>query len=311
MKEKFLENLKEALTTYSYSTKVPLVLLDENGETVYSIGNQEPFCKFFKEFTGDMNPCSQTHLYAAKQSEELGEAYTFFCPAGLIHYTVPVIKKGVFRGSVLAGPILMDFSDQLMISEIMQKFNIDLKYLGMVESKIRSIQVIDPTRVRHLGNLLFIVVYSLLDDEKKELENRKLIASHQSDLNEKIQTIKDEKNVEFYSYETEKELLLKVRNGDVIGAKNILNDMIGRILFASGGNINVIKSKTLELCTLLSRASIDGGADSNTIIDLNSKFLYKISNIKNIEDLSYWVIHMLDSFTQNVFNFNDSKNPVL
>ena len=128
---------------------------------------------------------------------------------------------------------------------------------------------------------------------------------------EKIQTIKDEQNVEFYSYETEKELLLKVRNGDVIGAKNILNDMIGRILFASGNNINVIKSKTLELCTLLSRASIDGGADSNTIIDLNSKFLYKISNIKNIEDLSYWVVHMLDSFTQNVFNFNESKNPVL
>jgi two-component system response regulator YesN len=205
----------------------------------------------------------------------------------------------------------MEFSDKLMISEIMQKFNIDLKYLGMVESKIRSIQVIDPTRVRYLGNLLFIVAFSLLDDEKKELENRKLIAAHQSDLNEKIQDIKDNDNVEFYSYETEKELLLKVRNGDIIGAKNILNDMIGRILFASGGNINIIKSKTLELCTLLSRASIDGGADSNTIIDLNSKFLYKISNIKNIEDLSYWVIHMLDSFTQNVFNFNESKNPVL
>lgn len=311
MKEKFLEKLKEALITYSFSTKIPLVLLDENGETVYSVGNEEPFCKFFKDFTGEMNPCSQTHLYAAKQSEKLGEAYTFFCPAGLIHYTVPVIKKGIFRGSVLAGPILMEFSDKLMISEIMQKFNIDLKYLGMVESKIRSIQVIDPTRVRYLGNLLFIVAFSLLDDEKKELENRKLIAAHQSDLNEKIQDIKDNDNVEFYSYETEKELLLKVRNGDIIGAKNILNDMIGRILFASGGNINIIKSKTLELCTLLSRASIDGGADSNTIIDLNSKFLYKISNIKNIEDLSYWVIHMLDSFTQNVFNFNESKNPVL
>lgn len=93
MKEKFLESLKEALTTYSYSTNIPLVLLDENGSSVYSIGNEEPFCKFFKEFTGDMNPCSQTHLYAAKQSEALGEAYTFFCPAGLIHYTVPVIKK--------------------------------------------------------------------------------------------------------------------------------------------------------------------------------------------------------------------------
>ena len=85
------------------------------------------FCKFFKDFTGEMNPCSQTHLYAAKQSEKLGEAYTFFCPAGLIHYTVPVIKKGIFRGSVLAGPILMEFSDQLMISEIMQRIQYRFK----------------------------------------------------------------------------------------------------------------------------------------------------------------------------------------
>lgn len=60
----------------------------------------------------------------------------------------------------------------------------------MVESKIRSIQVIDPTRVRHLGNLLFIVVYSLLSDEKKELERKRLIASHQSDLNEKYRLLK-------------------------------------------------------------------------------------------------------------------------
>lgn len=48
MKEKFLEKLKEALITYSFSTKIPLVLLDENGETVYSVGNEEPFVNFLK-----------------------------------------------------------------------------------------------------------------------------------------------------------------------------------------------------------------------------------------------------------------------
>ncbi len=48
MKEKFLESLKEALTTYSYSTNIPLVLLDENGSSVYSIGNEEPFLQIFQ-----------------------------------------------------------------------------------------------------------------------------------------------------------------------------------------------------------------------------------------------------------------------
>ena len=312
MKEKFLKSLEDVLVTYSYSTNIPLTLLDEYNETVYTVGEPVSFCNFFQEIVGDMCPCSQTHLYAAKQSEKLGEAYTFFCPAGLVHYVVPVINNDIFRGSVLAGPILMDFYDKLMITEIIQKYNLGIKYMGIIESKLRSIQVIAPSRVRHIGNLLFISVYSILKDERELLEKRRLISLHQSDISEKIHDFKDSSSTEMFNpYEIEKELLLKVRNGDIVGAKNLLNDLIGHIFFSSGGNIEIIKSRTLELCTLLSRASVDGGADFDKIVGLNSKFLSQISSIKTIDDLSYWVTHMLDIFTQNISKYNDSKNPVL
>lgn len=312
MKEKFLKSLKDVLVTYSYSINIPLTLLDEYNETVYTVGEPISFCKFFQEIVGDMCPCSQTHLYAYKQSEKLGEAYTFFCPAGLIHYVVPVINSDIFRGSVLAGPILMDFYDELMITEIIQKYNLGIKYMGIIESKLRAIQVIEPSRVRHIGNLLFVSVYSVIKSEREFLKKRRLISLHQSDISEKIHNFKDSSNTEVFNpYESEKELLLKVRNGDIVGAKNLLNDLIGHIFFSSGGNIEIIKSRTLELCTLLSRASVDGGADFDKIVYLNSEFLSQISSIQNIDDLSYWVIHILDTFTQGISKYNDFKNPAL
>ncbi|KZL89492.1 putative histidine kinase sensor domain protein [Clostridium magnum DSM 2767] len=89
----FINLLKDTLSTYSYSTDICLSVINEIGNEFINIGKSGTFCKFFKECTDDLYPCSQTHLYAAKQSEKLGEAYIFSCPAGLIHYTVPIIKK--------------------------------------------------------------------------------------------------------------------------------------------------------------------------------------------------------------------------
>lgn len=307
----FINLLKDTLSTYSYSTDICLSVINEIGNEFINIGKSGTFCKFFKECTDDLCPCSQTHLYAAKQSEKLGEAYIFSCPAGLIHYTVPIIKKDVFKGSVLAGPILMDFPDELMVDDIIEKFSLDIHLRGIIDSHLRTIQVIEPSKVRHLSKLLFIVVCSIIEEEKYELYERNKKSLQQSQIGESIHGLKQTDRDVFYTYEIEKELLLKVRSGDIIGAKNILNDLLGHILFASGSNIDIIKTRTSELCTLLSRASVEGGADFNKIFSLNSDFLTKLNKIKSVEDLSYLIINILDIFTENVFKFSESKNPVL
>lgn len=307
----FITRLKDTLSTYSYSTNISLSVINEIGNEFINIGKSATFCKFFKECTDDLCPCSQTHLYAAKQSEKLGEAYIFSCPAGLIHYIVPIIKKDVFKGSVLAGPILMNFSDELMVDDITEKFNLDIHLRGIIASNLRTIQVIEPSKVRHLSKLLFIVVCSLIEDEKYELYERSKKSLQQSQIGESIQDFKQIDRGVFYTYESEKELLLKVRNGDIIGAKNILNDLLGHILFSSGRNIEIIKTRTCELCTLLSRAAVEGGADFNKIFSLNSNFVTELNKIKNVEDLSYLIINILDIFTENAFKFSESKNPVL
>lgn len=102
----FIKILKDTLSTYSYCTNISLSVINEIGNEFMRIGKPSSFCRFFKECTNDLCPCSQTHLYAAKQSEKLGESYIFSCPAGLIHYTVPIIKKMCSKVLYLPVPYL-------------------------------------------------------------------------------------------------------------------------------------------------------------------------------------------------------------
>jgi two-component system, response regulator YesN len=304
----YMKILEEALSTYSISTDIPISIIDEYGNTTFSFGDNTSFCKFLSDCSNDACPCSQTHLLASKQAEIIGEAYIFSCPSGLINFTVPLLENGVFKGAVLAGPFLMDFPDELMANEIIQKFDLSLNIRGKINSYLKALLIIEPNKVRHLSKLLFIVVTSYMKDEKYILSERNLKHTQQVHIGESIQDYKNSPLNTFYPYETEKELLLKVRNGDIIGAKSILNDLIGHIFFSSGGSMEVIRSRTLELCTLLSRAAVEGGAELNEIFGLNRNFLSELNNIETLEDLSYWLVMVLDKFTENVFNLSSSKN---
>jgi AraC-like DNA-binding protein len=247
-------------------------------------------------------------MFASRQAEKLGEAYIFSCPAGLIHCTVPVIRQGTFKGAVIAGPILLDFPDDLMVDEIIQKFNLSLKMRGTIKSSLSSVPVIEPFKATHLSNLLFIVVSTLLGEDKLLLNERNKRLIQQSQINESIQVFKTHGDNMPYPIESEKELLLRVRNRDIIGARKHLNEIIGHVFFSSGGDMDIIRKRTLSLCALLSRASVEGGADLNKVFEISDNLVSDLSKIDNLEDLSFWILNILDKFTESVIVSLDPKN---
>jgi len=109
-----------------------------------------------------------------------------------------------------------------------------------------------------------------LIDEK--LRQEKYIL--QAKISEEIQNVKrqelemlekDEKKensfislCSLYPLETERELLRRVRLGDKIGAKKVLNEILGKILFKNAGKTELIRARLLELAVVLSRAAVEG-----------------------------------------------------
>jgi len=64
----------------------------------------------------------------------------------------------------------------------------------------------------------------------------------------------------------------------------------------------------LELIILLSRASIDGGANPDDILTYNYRYLREIEQFTNVDSLAYWLSGVLNRFASQVFNLQEVKH---
>ncbi|MEG1500829.1 MAG: AraC family transcriptional regulator, partial [Clostridiales bacterium] len=84
----------------------------------------------------------------------------------------------------------------------------------------------------------------------------------QSKINEQIQMYKNITKNNTHFHDLEMQLFAKVKSGNLEEALTILNQWQALIYYAEADNIDIIKARAMELCSLLSRAAIEGGADS-------------------------------------------------
>ena len=78
--------------------------------------------------------------------------------------------------------------------------------------------------------------------------------------------------------------------------------------FAEGSNLEIVKTRSIEICSLLSRAAIEGGATSDSILKINNQFLKSLSNIQTLDDLCYKLQESVDVFAECMFNYIPTKN---
>ena len=94
-------------------------------------------------------------------------------------------------------------------------------------------------------------------------------------------------------------------------AKALLNELLGYVLFSEGSDIDTVRIHAIELTTLLSRIAMDGGAHTNSIYELNKRFLVLMSKEQNIDDLCYLLQDVLESFMDAMFSNQDKGNPYI
>ena len=303
----YLDILSDALSAYHNATNISVTILNKKGETIKSFGDPHAYCHLFHEATGKYCPCSQTHQQACLQAVALGESYIFSCPAGLIHFSVPVMKANKHIASILAGPISLEYPDMSLIDSVMQKHDIGMNYRSKLYSALSAVPLIEPFRARYLSKLLFLLVSNQLSDEHALVEERSGKSSQQAKIGEYMQVIKSNPATAVSQFEQEKMLISDVLLGDAESAKSRLNEMLGRIYFTSGNNIEIIKIRTIELITLLSRALIESGEDSQVVYEMTEGYLGQIANINNLTDLSYVLMETLEKYTTLAFA-NVSEN---
>lgn len=307
------KKLKEVLTAFQACIGMQVQLLDENGRMLFSVGKASDFCqKFIKNLPPDTS-CQKEHSRAGKQAMTLGESYIFSCHAGLNHIIFPLVSKQKMFGSVITGPFIMEEPDADLIVELTGKFRLPTKALLELADASHELVVVSPGKATEIAKLLHYLMNGINSGSQETLIINQGKLLQQSKINESIQMYKNSGIKEDREYPLDKENLLitKIRTGDTEEARAILNDLLGYLLLYENHNLEKLKTRIIELSSLLSRAAIERGSDVNMILNMNHKLIQEIEKSDNFDSLCYTFQENMNIFTESLFYSSDRNSKVI
>ena len=241
--------LTDILKTLNECIELPIRLLDADGAVLAHFGRSNGYCALLKKHIFTQNECDELHRKGGERARELGEAYIFTCHASLNHIAFPLLHQDQLLASILIGPFLMDRPDSTLVAEIMQAHPLSPALALELYDELSGIQIVPPARVGKLSRLVGHLLAPLMPDGRASLLQAREKLYQQSRINETIQMYKEQRApaTRNYFYEKESALLTKVKTGNVLEAKALLNDLLGYVLFSEGGKLEAVRMRAVEL----------------------------------------------------------------
>lgn len=304
------EDFATILTAFYACTELPVQLIDDNGIPVLSSGGDSAFCLEFSKHLPKGESCQKEHYTASRRAINLGEAYIFECHSGLYHIAYPLISRTKLFDSVIAGPFLMDEPDADLILDLEKKYAIPTRSLLLLSDYARKVKVVTPEQVTELSHLLYYLTNSLIAGSRELQKSKHERLLQQSRINESIQMYKNSgfREEKPYPIEQENLLITRVKAGDIEEAKAIFNELLGILFLYENHNVENMKIRIIELCALLSRASIERGADTDMVLRMNNKLIQSIMASHDIYDIGYIFQDNMEIFTDSLFYNSDKSN---
>lgn len=304
----WMTQLDENMDTYYHATGIPLTVLSPEGETTRAFGEECSYCKLFQEACGRLCPCGDSHIYACREAARLMDGYIFSCPAGYVHFAVPAYRGKTLRASVLAGPIALEYPDMDLIDGVLQRFDLNIQYRAKLYGAYGGAPLVEPSRAHYLCRLLTRLIPDCAGQEDNTFIRQRIARDvQQARIGEYIQLIKEDGPLAVSQYDQEKQLIAEVIVGNKPRARALLNEMIGRVYFTSGNNFEIIRTRTIELVALLSRALVENGGDQAQVYRMTEEALNQIMDERDLTGLSYTLLEVLDLFIEMAFA--DQKVP--
>ena len=283
---------------------------DVAGQEVRSLCSPDchpAFCKYVRASKTGLQRCRQDRLRSLNISIETGQPYISLCHAGIVLGCVPIMDHDTPLGGLFFGKCIWEPYDESLGRDVLKR----LRDLRCVESKIidglRTLPVVSARRIHEAAEFLYILLYQTADLDPQVVQWRRERSAQQAQIGQVIQETKLLDSDKSYPYDLECQLIAKVKIGDRTGAREILNSLLGKIMFHNPGNVNLLKARLVELLSVLSRAAAQGGVDINILLNKNLGYINKVLTIDTQEDICIWISHALDEFIESVYSSQDIK----
>lgn len=299
----------ECATAYAASTGLGCTISTIAGEPLYETGYGCNWCAICTLLNRGKEKCIQTHAYGMTEAERFGGKYIYFCPMGLTCFVSPIVGQMGSAAKITVGPFRMVELEDYIFCDLQNTAGISEQDVKILRPVLDKIPYVSPGQVNSLSILLFMAVGFM---NNVSATNRMLDSQNseyiQGQISEYILELKGGEELPQYPLETEREMLASISDSDRQKAQKLLNELLGHILFFSGGDFARIKTRIYELLVMISRAAIDAGAELDHTFHLTHEFFVNSQKLTNIESLCIMLAKVMNKFIDSIFIFPDIKN---
>ena len=271
-------------------------VLGKNHEKVYGYGTNHDL---FSNYEDILNVFKLSFSQTVQQN-----TYFYLFPTSYsLAYIVSLLKdSNGFYGTLLLGPVFLDSPTEHQINQLMKLKNFSFSQRNALKTVYSQIPVVSMPRIYYIEKTL---VALLNNEEKFNIELNELKVENVEDTEEEIELdFQLEPEPANHNFSLERLFMGKVANGDIDQVIELFHEQIKtQYLTLLGPNkIRSMKNNAIVYCTLLARAAINGGVDSDQSLTLADKYIIRIEKAQAFDDLLDLVERMTVKFTNSVLH---------
>ena len=271
---------------------------DNSPPNLLSQGDLKNFCAHCKFGKGDEIP---THLYGCNEAHRWNGKYIYYCPLGLTFIAASIsASSGEMIGGLVLGPIVMGDLQDVLYDLPMSEMAWAVSQLGVFSTK----------KVRHISEILAAVAAHIsgVDNDKLKdlLQDKEKILREIYDAKEYYSDV-DSQSAEML-LQFEKDLHFAVIRGEKESALKMINEVLAHIYVYSNFDISAVKARLLELLVILSRATIEAGANPADTFRLSENFFSQVDQYADVDQLALWISDIVRRFIVQAFDLAQVKH---
>lgn len=265
------------------------------------------FCRLVQRDPDWRQRCIAERQRAVEIAAETGQSFITICHAGIVLVCVPVVDRDTVHGGIFFGKCLWEPAARSLDEDIRSRLHGIPIEEQEIAGALHGLPVVRGRQIHSAAEFLFDLLYEVGGFDARVIRWRRQRSQQQSEIGEFIQEHKKLGAQWQYPLESERALLQKVKIGDRTGAKEILNSILGTILFKDIGDLGILKVRLLELLSVLSRSAVEGGVDVDTMLEKNLAYVNRLMQIDTQEDLCAWISTALNEFIELVYSSQDAR----
>lgn len=302
-----MESLKAILDAFTTTTGLMANIVDVNGRSIFSKKDVSKCCKFCKLIMAMKNGqerCQSSYKRAGKQAALFGEPYIFRCPSGLIEWAAPIMVDGKHLGSIICGQVLMWEPEEFFwieLREMNKSLTSDFKDLFKA---VEELPVVSGDMVQAASYLLYIIANFITRSGWEQKKRNEELIKQKLRLNEELQTRKKLEEqlgqMFIYSMNKESDLMEMIKEGKNEQANQLLGEVTNNIILGSKGNMDVIRTRAIELIVMTSRTAVSAGVSQERASQINSSFIQVMLMQNSLDDISNQLQIAIDIFEKEI-----------